>query len=51
MHENETPKSIQRQCRGPGDRGVQCYTFPGGIVWLLGWALASSIFRSLGVRH
>lgn len=51
MHENEMPKSIWRQCRDPGDRGVQCYTHPGGIDWLLGWALASSIFRSLGAGH
>lgn len=51
MHENEMPESIWRQCRDPGDRGVQCYTHPGGIDWLLGWALASSIFRSLGAGH
>ncbi len=51
MHENEMPKSIWRQCRDPGDRGVQCYTHPGGIEWLLGWVLASSIFRSLGTGH
>lgn len=52
MHENETPESIQRQCRDPGDRVVRHYTKPEGMDWLLGWALASSIFRSLlGAGH
>lgn len=51
MDENKMPESIWRQCRDPGDRGVECHSHPEGIDWLLGWALASSIFRSLGAGH
>lgn len=51
MDENKMLESIWRQCRDPGDRGVECHSHPGGIDWLLGWVLASSIFRSLGAGH
>lgn len=44
-------KSIWRQCTDPGERRVWCYTPLGGIDWLLGWALASSIFRSLAIDN